>query len=905
MSNVTAPEGNNLGVSYFPKFSIIMPVYNVEDYLAEAIDSVISQTLSFEKNIEIILINDGSPDNSHDICVEYRDRFPNNIRYFQQENKGVSATRNRGISVARGKYLGFLDPDDKYANRTLKSVLNYFESQQDRIELVTVPIHFFGARSGEHILNDKFKRGTRVIDVKKEWHYIQGSLSSSFVNRNAFVTSRIQLDSRLKYAEDMKAVTQFIMRTGRYGVVDEGRYLYRKREEGGSALDQNVSRPEWYSPVLEYFAFSLFNQFNAEGAGIPRYVQMVVAYDLQWRLKQAKQAALLDYEEDDYKRRLNRLIRHLDDAVIMRLQHVNIEHKLHMFSVKYDEDPMKSTVVKNGNFYYRGFCIWAPKPVNFKCHLTSVDVRNGKLILKGFYKGLPIESIDFGFILNGKFVRSALVKTPPYKTVEFLGESIFEPPYFDFETPVSIDARLTPAVKYGGHVYRTEFVYGKNSKIANMRTSYREFGSWYVQNVENRQLAVKQTSGKELLRRELSFAKDVAFGSYKGKHRRKYVLLWYRLLALAIRLAKRRDWWVISDRFSSAGDNGEAFFRYLCQNDARQERVFFLHSKSDEAYRELASIGSVVDPSTFRGRLLLLVADVFASSQADEYVINPFGKDHAIMGGAYRYRFVFLGHGVNIQNLSGWLNCYDKTIDQFITVGQREYRSIVEGDYGFEDDQVALTGLPRYDRLSFDHEKTVIIAPTWRKYLAGRVDESTKKRTYQEMFRKSEYFDFYQRLVSNPRLNEVLERSGYRAKLVLHPNHAMQAEDFQSTPHVDILKPPIDYPNLISKATVFVTDYSSVAVDAAYLRKNIVYAQFDYDTFFKNHTYSQGYFDYIEDGFGPVCSSVESTVDAIITGIESDGRVPSQYLDRMNDFFAFKDNKNSERVEKAIKGLFE
>ncbi|WP_311475476.1 glycosyltransferase [uncultured Corynebacterium sp.] len=889
------------------KFSIIMPVYNVESYLAEAVDSVINQTLPFVENTEIILINDGSPDGSHDICTAYQQRFPDNIRYYQQENRGVSATRNRGISMARGKHLGFLDPDDLYAEDTLKSVLEFFESRHDDgVELATVPIHFFGAREGEHLLNSKFRKGSRVIDVSKEWSLIQGSLSSSFVERKAFVYSQIHLDSRLKYAEDMKAVTQFIMRTGKYGVVDKGGYLYRKREGGGSALDQNVNVPDWYSPVLEYFAFSLFNQYAySESGKIPRYVQMVVAYDLQWRLKQAKQSVLLDWQEDDYKRRLKRLIEHLDDSVIMRLEHVNIEHKLYMFSIKYGEDPMSSMDLRNQRFYYRGFCVWAPGPTNFKCHVSSIDIRDGKLELKGFNKGLPLNGIQFGFILNGEFVKSIRTETPQYKTVKFLGEPLFKPPYFVIKIPVGPDTRITPAVKYGGHIYATEFVFTKNAKMTNSRTAYREFGDWFVQNVENRQLAVKPVSKRALMRRELSFAKDIATGPYKGIQRRKLLLLWYRILALGIRLSKKRQWWIISDRFSSAGDNGEAFFRYLNQNKSRNEKIFFLHSRADAAFHELSEVGRVVDPSTFWGRVLFLVADVFASSQADDYVLNPFGKDHKIMGGSYRYRFVFLGHGVNIQNLSGWLNCYDKTIDQFITVGDREYRSIVDGEYGFGEGRVALTGLPRYDRLSFAHDKTVIIAPTWRKHLAGSVDKETKKRVYNTEFRNSEYFAFYQQLIENERLNRVLKKTGFKLKLVLHPNHAVQAGDFRSSPQVSVLKPPFDYKDLISKATVFVTDYSSVAVDAAYLRKFVVYSQFDYDTFFKNHTYTKGYFDYMEDGFGPVCTSVESTVDAIIAGIESNGVPRGEYLSRMDEFFAFKDKNNSARVEREIKKLLE
>lgn len=64
---------------YKYKISVVIPVYNVEAYLAETIDSVLNQTMDFERNIQIILVNDGSPDNSEEICLKYRDMYPNNI----------------------------------------------------------------------------------------------------------------------------------------------------------------------------------------------------------------------------------------------------------------------------------------------------------------------------------------------------------------------------------------------------------------------------------------------------------------------------------------------------------------------------------------------------------------------------------------------------------------------------------------------------------------------------------------------------------------------------------------------------------------------------------------------------------------------------------------------------------
>lgn len=90
------------------KLSIIVPIYNVESYLKKCLDSIIMQTFS---NFELILINDGSTDQSGEICDEYEKR-DSRIKVIHQENGGVSSARNSGLDIAIGKYIGFIDPDD-------------------------------------------------------------------------------------------------------------------------------------------------------------------------------------------------------------------------------------------------------------------------------------------------------------------------------------------------------------------------------------------------------------------------------------------------------------------------------------------------------------------------------------------------------------------------------------------------------------------------------------------------------------------------------------------------------------------------------------------------------------------------------------------------------------------------
>ena len=102
------------------KVSIIIPVYNVEKYLRRCLDSVIVQTYT---DLEIILVNDGSKDNSLSICEEYRDN-DNRIQIIDKPNGGLSSARNVGLNVASGQYISFVDSDDYIDNRMIETMLN-------------------------------------------------------------------------------------------------------------------------------------------------------------------------------------------------------------------------------------------------------------------------------------------------------------------------------------------------------------------------------------------------------------------------------------------------------------------------------------------------------------------------------------------------------------------------------------------------------------------------------------------------------------------------------------------------------------------------------------------------------------------------------------------------------------
>lgn len=245
MSKKTSETRNE----YEFKFSFVMALYNSEDFLTETLESVIHQTLSFTDNVQVILVNDGSTDDSGDICEMYRQRFPENIIYIEQKNKGVSAARNAGIGKASGEYTSFLDSDDKISLNTLQKVNDFFAKNEHKTDVACIKFEFFGTRSGGHPLNYKFKT-TRVVDLVKEYDHIQLSASSAFIRTDSFRGKHF-FDESIRYYEDVKFMVDVLASRMTLGVVSEPIYYYRRRDSADSAVNLSRERSDFYTKTLK------------------------------------------------------------------------------------------------------------------------------------------------------------------------------------------------------------------------------------------------------------------------------------------------------------------------------------------------------------------------------------------------------------------------------------------------------------------------------------------------------------------------------------------------------------------------------------------------------------------------------------------------------------------------------
>lgn len=237
------------------KFSILVPVYNVERYITECIDSLLNQTY---KDYEIILVDDGSTDNSGHICDKYAEKFPNFVKVFHKKNEGLLLTRRYSLKKAEGEYVVFVDSDD-YVDAKLLETLNqtFLKFNTDMV------IYNFKRFTDEKMDFSSpfipFKDGTVFCGDNKRSLYESYIVSYTFVNMWVKAVKRhcIDIDEDYSYwkgslGEDITQSFALFDRCDSIVYIDKKLYYYRKNDNG---LTMNV-KPKDYIDFLKHYEIS-------------------------------------------------------------------------------------------------------------------------------------------------------------------------------------------------------------------------------------------------------------------------------------------------------------------------------------------------------------------------------------------------------------------------------------------------------------------------------------------------------------------------------------------------------------------------------------------------------------------------------------------------------------------------
>jgi len=306
---------------------------------------------------------------------------------------------------------------------------------------------------------------------------------------------------------------------------------------------------------------------------------------------------------------------------------------------------------------------------------------------------------------------------------------------------------------------------------------------------------------------------------------------------------------------------------------------------------------------------LLRNASLVVSSHIDVDMISPI-PEREYDAGIRPWRFVFLQHGVTKDDISLWLS--RKVLDLLVTSTQPETASFIEDEtpYRFTTREVKLLGMARYDRLlelaAREGEKRFItVAPTWRNGLMKSDKDDEGRREVVDDFWESSYAVNWLSFLQSRELEQIASVYDCVVKFFPHPNFSKVFEKRDFGAHVELAQyESVAFQSVVSRSKVLVTDFSSVGFDAAVADVPVIYFQFD-DARSGGHIMTEGYFDYVRDGFGPVVrtnADLLSATSQICSGAWADEEL---YAERRSRTFSFERGSSCRSTLSAIDNLFE
>lgn len=355
-----------------------------------------------------------------------------------------------------------------------------------------------------------------------------------------------------------------------------------------------------------------------------------------------------------------------------------------------------------------------------------------------------------------------------------------------------------------------------------------------------------------------------------------------------------KETWIITERPDQARDNGFCLFEYI-RKEHPERQVYYIIDKAAGDYRKIAKYGNVIQYGSLEHYLYYFRSKVHISAHVGG-CCPPFAPFTRYFRKVLGIKNVFVPHGVSYGVSDFCLKKYGN-IDLFICSGKLEYENVLK-NYGYTKKEVAYTGFPRLDKWHDIkvNKKQIVLMPTWRMYIAQNEEVD---------FITTDYYRRYQELLFDNRLNSFLEEHELQLVFYLHHNMQKYASFFRkASDNISIatVDDEYDIQELLKSAALLITDYSSVHFDFAYMKKPVLYYQFDKDEFLSRQ-YGAGIFDVYRDGFGEVVFEENDLVDRVIEAYNLDFKQISKYYKRMRVFYQKYDQKNCERVYRKITKL--
>lgn len=367
-----------------------------------------------------------------------------------------------------------------------------------------------------------------------------------------------------------------------------------------------------------------------------------------------------------------------------------------------------------------------------------------------------------------------------------------------------------------------------------------------------------------------------------------------------VKITKKEIWLICEDK-NEARDNGFCFFKYINEKQPQIESYYAINYKSQD-YEKVRKIGKTVKYGSIKHWVLYFNCKYNISSQkagkpdaAICYVLEVYG--------IIKSKSIFLQHGITI-NKAKWL-FYENTKMKLFVCGAKPEYEYVKKYFGYPERNVKYLGFCRFDDYHNIHvnKKQILLIPSWREWIASK-NEYSKQYEDNTDFTNTEYYKKYQELINDKKLMELLEEQDLTIYFYPHRNMQKYISDFTTkSKRIKIVdNKNSEIRKLLIESAVMITDYSSVALDFAYMKKPVIYYQFD-EKRFREAQYEKGYYDYKEAGLGKVYNTCNEVVQELEKIYENNLELSDTFKNAHKEYFELYDNKNNERIFNEIKNI--
>lgn len=864
--------------------SVIVPVYNVEKYLSICLDSLVNQTIDKSK-MEVLVINDGSPDNSWDICLEYSRKY-DFIKIFSKENEGLSATRNFGIKHAKGKYLFFLDSDDYFTPETVKDVTDFFDTVYDEVDMVTYNEVRY---NGDVILKPHFrfamleKQG--VYDLE-EYPYLTQTRVNVCVKNIGDDNILFNTTPGFKL-EDQEYCNRVLMPKMKLGYCSSGAYMYNKGNET-SIMQVYFHAFYLFETSMEYFE-ALFANFEDR---VPPYFQAMFVNDINWRLT-ADILYPYHYEGEKFERAMRRiidLINRVDCSTFINHPNIDIYRACYWIKKKENAKIEFACTDKSVSLIIDGEEAYSQPYLTVIGHKPRVEGDTFKLT--GFIKS-PI----FNFLSEDDYAVYAIEngerkKLELFTSVHSNYKAKIETnhfPAFHYSCNLRENRKIRFEVEVKGYRYPTKYWFMPYSGVSLKMVRTMNRGKYMIKN-KKRYLSVKPATQAAIdfsaLKNTLRFI----------THPRTALL---RLKSISYR--KKHRIWLYYDFYTVEKDNGYYQFANDLKHDDGVERYYVLtHEYEDldkvftpEQKKHLVKAGSK------EHRLLFICAERIFTAYYGLAPINPF--DTALMKYQYedllRFRTIYLQHGVLHASLR--LNNSEERsqAEEIVVSSPFEVKNYME-NYAYNRENLITTGMARYDHIDRDHQpkNRILFAPSWRKYLTTEIKASNWEANVEKI-EQSDYYKNFFAFLSDKQLHRKLEESKVYLDIKLHPIIANLTELFQiDCEYINMVGGNVD----VADYKAFVTDFSSFVFDFAYLNRPIMYFVPDYPQFKSGMNHYRDLDLPFDEAFGHMFTDAHKAAECLCDIIDRNFVPEDIYAERMSNFYFNFDGNCAENLYQFV-----